>query len=134
MDWKDLEQIGARFIGYLEKSFREPRFFYVALETEDDAKHILRDAWGISELGAVGDEAVRILMLWKEDMGMQFKRQIQLRCADSLSLLQPPGASTARTLQDEFENVVRQGPGFVLDMVKRQLKRKRDAKGTVSRH
>lgn len=130
MDWKELDQIGTRFIAYLEKVFREPRFLFVALETEDDAQRILQDAWGISELGAVGDEAVRILMLWRDAMDVPFRRQIQLRCTNSFSLLQPPGTTAARTLQDEFENVVRQGPGFVLDMVKRQLKRKRDAKGT----
>jgi hypothetical protein len=130
MDWKELDQIGTRFIAYLEKVFREPRFLFVALETEDDAQRILQDAWGITEPGAVGDEAVRILMLWKDAMDVPFRRQIQLRCTNSFSLLQPPGTTAARTLQDEFENVVRQGPGFVLDMVKRQLKRKRDAKGT----
>ena len=57
------------------------------------------------------------------------ERSIALRCWDSFSHLHHPGHVHGKSIQEEFEEIVRDSPTYVLDLARRRLKRKRDSKG-----
>lgn len=50
MDWSGLEPIGAKFTDHVKHFFRDPSIFYVAIETEDDIRHVLQEAFGSADL------------------------------------------------------------------------------------
>lgn len=130
MDWRGLEPLGSRFMEFVCKVYREPRIFYFAFESEVDARGILQDVFGALEFGPLGEEGINLLLKWKQDMDRPCRRLLTQRCVFSFSHLQCPGVRTVRTLQEDFEDIVRDSPGYVLDLAKRRLKRKREQKGT----
>eukprot|EP00435_Cladocopium_sp_Y103_P004927 s3220_g1.t1 len=130
MDWKGLEPIGAKFLQHLRQKHKDPFIFVFALETLDDARGILREVFGNVDFGAVGEEGIQILMKWKADMLRPCQRQVNQRCHGSFNFLQHPGRSESKTVRDHFEEIVRDSPSYVLEMARRQLKHRRDSKGT----
>ena len=130
MDWIGLEPIGAKFIDHVKHFFRDPSIFYVAVETEDDVRHVLQEAFGSADLGELGEQGIQIILKWKADMLRPFQRMHNRRCLDSFGHLRHPGQSGPKSVQDHFEELVRDSPAYVLDLARKQLKRKRESKGT----
>ena len=130
MEWRGLEPLGPKFTDFVSKVYKEPRIFYFAFETELDARGILQEVFGSLEFGPLGEEGISLLLNWRRDMDRPCKRMLSQRCLNSFSFMKCPGVNAVRTLQEEFEDIVRESPGYVLDLAKRRLKRKREQKGT----
>ena len=75
-------------------------------------------------------EGVRRLMAWKDSMRSFSKREQTRRCNLSFEFIRHPGVQSGRSLQEEFDDIVRDNPAYVLDLAKRRLKRKRETGGT----
>ena len=129
MDWDGLERLGPKFMDLVRKHYGEPQFLYFALQDENDARGILQDAYGELDSVPLGDEAVHLLLEWKRKRSFCIGRHMTLRCNDSFKCLVHPGRSRDRSIQDEFEEIVKESPSYILDLAKRRLKRKRESKG-----
>ncbi|CAL1139486.1 unnamed protein product [Cladocopium goreaui] len=130
MDWTELNALGPRFTEHLVKHYKEPRIFFHAFENEEDAYSLVREVFG-SEGGAdLAAEGVRRLMSWRDSMQSHSKREQTRRCNLSFEFIRHPGEQFGRSLQEEFEDIVRENPAYILDIAKRRWKRKRETSGT----
>ena len=130
MDWAQLDHIGPVFTKFLLEVFKSPRIFYNAFETEQEAEAILIEALGPNDPGVVSRMAIQELMEWRNKAGSAHNRLVNLTCLDSFSHVKFPCTHIEKTLQDDFEEIVKDGPGFILDLAKRRVKRKLEAKGS----
>ena len=69
-------------------------------------------------------------MAWKDSMHGHSRRGQRRRCSLSFEFIRHPGAQFGRSLQEEFEEIVRENPAYILELAKRRLKRKRESGGT----
>eukprot|EP00435_Cladocopium_sp_Y103_P067033 s408_g29.t1 len=130
MQWKGLEPLGVRFLDFAKRIYRDPLTLCFAIENEVDARDVLHDAFGGCDLGALGDEGVNILLKWKQSMSRFCSLELNMRCNESFNHIHHPGTCQGRSIQVEFEEIVKESPSYVLDLAKRQLKRKCEEKGT----
>ena len=112
MDWDGLEWLGPKFMDLVRKHYGEPQFLYFALQDENDARGILQDAYGELDSVPLGDEAVQLLMEWKRKRSFCIGRHMALKCNDSFNCLVHPGRSRDRSIQDEFEEIVKESPSY----------------------
>ena len=68
MDWRGLEDLGPRFIDAVRRIYKQPRIFFFALTSEQDARDILGDVFGSIDSSPLGDEGVRLLLKWRDAM------------------------------------------------------------------
>ena len=130
MDWTELNALGPRFTEHLVKHYKEPRIFFHAFENEEDAYSLVREVFGNEGGADLAAEGVRRLMSWRDSMQSRSKREQTRRCNLSFEFIRHPGAQFGRSLQEEFEDIVRENPAYILDIAKRRLKRKRETSGT----
>jgi hypothetical protein len=126
MDWSELSVLGPRFVEHLEKFYKEPRIFFHSFENEEDACLLLREIFGSDGSADLETEGVRRLMAWKDSMQGHSRREQRRRCTLSFEFIRHPGAQFGRSLQEEFEDIVRENPAYILELAKRRLKRKRE--------
>ena len=129
MDWTGLEGLGVKFLESVKRIYKEPRFLFFAIDCPEDAQGLLQDIFGDLEVGPLGEEGVQVVLKWKTSMEKPCARLTSLHCMDSFSHLRHPGHHPERTVQEEFEEIVRDSPSYVLELAKRRLKRKREHKG-----
>ena len=129
MEWSGLEGLGTKFLETVKRVYKEPRFLFYAISTLEDVQGLLQDIFGHLEFGPLGEEGVQVVWNWKTSMEKPCERLTSLRCMESFSHLRHPGHHLERTLQEEFEEIIRDSPAYVLEIAKRRLKRKREHKG-----
>ena len=129
MEWSGLEGLGTKFLETVKRVYKEPRFLFYAISTLEDVQGVLQDIFGHLEFGPLGEEGVQVVWNWKTSMEKPCERLTSLRCMESFSHLHHPGHHLERTVQEEFEEIIRDSPAYVLEIAKRRLKRKREHKG-----
>ena len=129
MEWTGLEGLGTKFLETVKRVYKEPRFLFFAIDCPDDVHGLLQDIFGDLEFGPLGEEGVQVVLKWKTSMEKPCARLTSLHCMESFSHLRHPGHHRERTVQEEFEEIVRDSPAYVLEIAKRRLKRKREHKG-----
>ena len=130
MDWTGLEDLGPKFLETVRRIYKQPRIFFFALAGEQDARDALGDVFGSIDSSPLGDEGVRLLLKWRDNMKRSCDQVLNLQCQCSFEHIKHPGLVAPKTLQEEFEEIVKEDPGYVLDLAKRRLKRKKESKGT----
>ena len=79
----------------------------------------------------LGEEGIQVILQWKEkSMTRAFNSLLSLQCRNSFEHIRHPAQVEHRTIQEDFEEIVKESPAYVLDMAKRRLKRKRETKGS----
>ena len=81
---------------------------YSSCENEDEAECILRDAFGHEGDAGLHAEGVRRLMDRRGKTHGLYKRELALHCSNSFNFNSHPGTSRTRSLQDEFEEIVKE--------------------------
>ena len=126
MEWDQLSFLGPGLQTKLREVYRDVGTLYFAFEDLVTAGDVLEQCMSADEFTAHGERISAALLAWRNRFSSRASSHVNFKCHSSFSHLQHPNLDSERSVTETLENIMEEDPRFMLDLVKRQLKRKRE--------
>ena len=134
LDWDEL-LVKERFRLRLQSIFQKPETFWYSFDDQAGAHETMKQILTDVEWNDFGEVTVAAVMDWHQQSAPKIKRKRKLDLDRSFEHYSHPGSQLAVDLSEEFENIVRGDPSYLLEIAKRlQKNRKSDPLAAPTRH
>ena len=134
LDWDEL-LVKERFRLRLQSIFQKPETFWYSFDDQAGAHETMKQILTDVEWNDFGEVTVAAVMDWHQQSAPKIKRKRKLDLDRSFEHCSHPGSQLAVDLSEEFENIVRGDPSYLLEIAKRlQKNRKSDPLAAPTRH
>ena len=132
MDWNDVP-VKQSFRQRLKEIFGELKYLWYSFDDAAGAQDLLQGILTETEWADFGQVSVEGLTAWHTKYGPQVKRQRILDRELSFEFCAHPKRDTVGTIQETFEQIMKEDPRFMLDTVKRTQRRSSTGEGPETR-
>ena len=132
MDWNDVP-VKQSFRQRLKEIFGDLKYLWYSFDDAAGAQDLLQGILTETEWADFGQVSVEGLAAWHTKYGPQVKRQRILDRELSFEFCAHPKRDTVGTIQETYEQIMKEDPRFMLDTVKRSQRRSSTGEGPETR-